>query len=409
MIFAYVVPILLVILIYRYWQLKKSIRNNEHDYSYYEEGPYGERKKEPKGIIAKIKKALGFKDYCLLIFLLVGLGSCKKNNPTNNQQQYATGVFCVNEGIFGQTSGTISYFNRDDNSTSEKVFHQANDRDLGNVVQSMRFIEGMAYIVVNNSNKIEVAQADNFKEVTQITGLKQPRHLVSADDLLYVSQWGNDGLTGSIAIINKNSHLIISVVPVGKGPERLLHHNNKLYIPNTGGYDVANEVVVMNTATNSIEKTITVDDNPTACLTDVNGYVWVLCGGSTTYSTYPNIDTSNSTTSSLIKIDTATNTVVYRHAFGKGKAAANLTVSANGYYLYYCREGKVWKHDIFTNTETPLFDGNYYGLGYDPSTDYLYASTNAGIDKAWTKRYTADGVLVDSFQVGVFANGFVFR
>lgn len=34
-------------MIFRWWQLKKSIKGREYDYRYYEDGPYGERKSEP--------------------------------------------------------------------------------------------------------------------------------------------------------------------------------------------------------------------------------------------------------------------------------------------------------------------------------------------------------------------------
>ena len=44
MIWGYLVPILLIILIVRWWQLKRSIRRGDYDYSYYEDGPYGEKR-----------------------------------------------------------------------------------------------------------------------------------------------------------------------------------------------------------------------------------------------------------------------------------------------------------------------------------------------------------------------------
>jgi hypothetical protein len=59
MIWGYVVPILLVIMIFRWWQLKRSLRNDNYDYSYYEEGPYGEKKSQLT-LWERIKKGLGW-------------------------------------------------------------------------------------------------------------------------------------------------------------------------------------------------------------------------------------------------------------------------------------------------------------------------------------------------------------
>lgn len=57
MIWGYVIPILLVILIFRWWQLKRSIKRGDYDYSYYEEGPYGEKRE--KTLWEKIRENLG--------------------------------------------------------------------------------------------------------------------------------------------------------------------------------------------------------------------------------------------------------------------------------------------------------------------------------------------------------------
>ena len=54
MLWNYTILILCILLIFRWWQLKRSIRKRKYDYRYYEDGPYGEKKKE-KSILEKIK------------------------------------------------------------------------------------------------------------------------------------------------------------------------------------------------------------------------------------------------------------------------------------------------------------------------------------------------------------------
>lgn len=47
MLWNYTILILCILLVIRFVQMKRSIRNQDYDYRYYEEGPYGEKKKEP--------------------------------------------------------------------------------------------------------------------------------------------------------------------------------------------------------------------------------------------------------------------------------------------------------------------------------------------------------------------------
>lgn len=351
-------------------------------------------------------KSLFFLLLCCLLF-----SACTEEPPITEAGLYSEGVFTVNEGIFGQTSGTITYYNRTNGTTENKIFKQANSRDLGDVVQSMSFHNGKAYIVVNNSNKIEVADENTFEERAQITGLRLPRYfLASSLDKAYVSEWGADGLTGTIAVLDLENHSVVRRISVGVGPERLLLKNGKLYITHVGGYDSNNTITVINVANDQIETTISVLDKPSACVEDIDGFIWVACAGKVAYSTYPTIDVANSTESGLVKIDPTTNSIVQTVSFGKGNPIGNLIINSNTKNeLYYSRSGTVWKYGSVSGVEEALFSGSFYGLGFDPTGNYIYAATSVGVNAAEAQRYDTNGDLIDAYTVGVFANGFVFK
>lgn len=344
----------------------------------------------------------------LLLGIVISLSACEEPT-TGTTGAYKSGVFVVNEGIFGQTSGTITHYDRSTGTATQKIFNQANNRDLGDVVQSMTFHNDKAYIVVNNSNKIEVADAVTFEEKAQITGLRLPRYLMPiSNSKAYVSEWGADGLTGTIAVLDLITNTISNRISVGRGPEGLLLKDNKMYIAHAGGYGDNNIITVIDTQTDQVATTITVYDRPSRFVEDNDGNIWVACSGKVVYTTYPTIDTANSTASALIKIDPTTNAIVNTLSFGKGKPVGNLTMnSINQGELYYSREGKVWKYTIATGQEMALWSGSFYGLGFDNVSGYIHAATSSGINAAFAKRYTTTGTLVDSFQVGTFANGFV--
>jgi DNA-binding beta-propeller fold protein YncE len=329
----------------------------------------------------------------------------------NSVGQYSQGVFVINEGMFGNTSGTISHFDRADNTITQRIFWKKNQRDLGDVVQSLVFEGDKGYIVVNNSNKIEVVEAATFAEKAQITGLRLPRYCLPVSNTeAYVTEWGADGLTGSLARIDLVSNTLLERIPVEQGPERLLLQNGLLYITHIGGLGSNNKVTVFDVQQRQVVQVIAVADKPSGIVEDGQGKLWVACAGEINYLTYPNIDTANSTESKLIAIDPATNTIAQEINFGKGDPIGNLLInSTSKEQLFYTRAGQVWRYNIATGLEEALLAGSYYGLGYDPATQYLYAATSSGINPAQVQRFRLDGTLVDAYTAGIFANGFVFR
>ena len=346
----------------------------------------------------------------LLILSLLILIGCKPEQPPIPTEAYSSGIFITNEGIYGQTSGTISHYNPDSGTVTQKIFKTKNGRDLGNVVQSMTFVNDKAYIVVNNSNKIEVANANNFEEFAQISNLLQPRYMLAIDtNTAYVSQWGLDLLSGSLAVIDLHSHQILQTITsgIGKGPERMCLHNGKVYVANVGGLESDNFISVIDINSHTVVDTIVVNDNPNSLQLGIDGLLWVACGGKTVYANYPEIDTTASTYGALVAIFPNTGGIAQHIQLQKGRGAHQLTKDNTGNSLFFSYNNQVCKLNTAQAQWQPLFSGNFYGLGYNSKDNYIYAAENAGIQAAWAYRYRAtDGTLVDSFRVGIFANGF---
>lgn len=347
---------------------------------------------------------------CLISSLLIF--SCKPDPPVEPAGEYESGLFITNEGVFNQTSGTISYYNPETDSSQQEIFRLKNNRDLGNVVQSMTFINDLAYIVVNNANKIEIADANDFEELGQILNLEQPRYCLAIDtNRAYVSQWGNDLLTGSIAVLDLNTKTRIQTIEgLGKGPERMLYHNNKLYVTLVGGLETDNKIIIINTTTNQIEDSILVADAPNSLQLAADGTIWLACNGKAVYSVFPNIDTAASTYGALIQIDPTNNTILHRIDLQKGKGATDLVRNEQGTSLYFAYDNKVYQLNPQSKQFQELFLGNYYGMAYSFEENYIYVSEYAGIEPAWIYRHRAiDGVRIDSFKAGVFANNIYFK
>lgn len=346
----------------------------------------------------RIKQFLGSTLFIALSFLL---DACKPDvvTPTGD---YEKGVFVVNEGVYSNTSGSISHYNTTTKEVENKIFNRVNNRDLGDVVQSMTFHKDRAYIVVNNSNKIEVADANTFEEKGQILGLALPRYFLPiSEKQAYVSQWGSDGKTGSIAVLDLDSLKIIkTIVTNQQGSEQMLKWNDKVFVVNVGGFGTDNTLSVIDVNTNTVVKTIIVGDNPNSLIMDESNQLWVACGGYIDYS-----DANKSTKGSLLKIDPISYSITTIKESEKGEGIKNLQKYKQ--QLYYIEKGQLWSYDLVKKTSIVLLNEHFYGLAV--ANDLIYAATYSSVNNAWVKRYDLEAILIDSFQVGQFANSFVFK
>ncbi len=106
------------------------------------------------------------------ILFLVFVISCEKN-PTAVEgekimREVYRGAIIVNEGHFQQGDASLSYFDSDSQKIFSDVFKQANGEDLGDVANSIYIRDSLAYLVINNSDKIEVVNTTSFKRHQKI-------------------------------------------------------------------------------------------------------------------------------------------------------------------------------------------------------------------------------------------------
>ncbi|MDW8333153.1 MAG: YncE family protein, partial [Bacteroidia bacterium] len=106
------------------------------------------------------------------IFLPIALvlAACSEKNTVEPDEKFESGLYIVNEGNFDWGEGTLTYWNPETGEIRDDVFRKTNGRTLGNVAQSMSRIGNLGYIVVNNSQKIEVVDIHTCKSEFVITG-----------------------------------------------------------------------------------------------------------------------------------------------------------------------------------------------------------------------------------------------
>jgi len=106
---------------------------------------------------------------------LLVMQSCTWENPLfNNNSGYEHGIFVTNEGAFGNSNGSVSYVGKDSATAVNHLFEMVNGRPLGDVVQSMTVANDKGFIVVNNSQKVEVVDIKTFQSIGVIPGWSIP-------------------------------------------------------------------------------------------------------------------------------------------------------------------------------------------------------------------------------------------
>ena len=307
---------------------------------------------------------------------------------------YSKGIFVVNEGPFGG-SGTISWHHPDTGETQDSLFEKANNGAvLGQFVQSLTFYKNKGYIVVNGANRVVVVDAKTFKFIDTIGGLALPRYFLPLDNnTAFVSQWGLDGLTGTVAKIDLNTNKILKTIPAGHGPEKMVRENDRVYVANSGGYgkdSTLTEILISNDAptTLSLQSGI----NPASLVWNNHqsaAKLFYICKG---YYLDP----------------VQEGLLDYLSSGGPGfkipPYADDLVLDDDSGDMFFIGANTVYK--VTKGAPTPiitiLFSQDAYGLGLDVEQNLLYCADAKGfISAGEVVVYKTDGTRVGSFRAGV--------
>jgi YVTN family beta-propeller protein len=345
----------------------------------------------------------------ILAMAITVMASCKKDQMIDDggvvvTGNYENGYFVTNEGSFTDGIGSISFVT-DEGIVENDVFASVNSFPLGSVVQSMNIIGDNAYIVVNNSAKIEVASIADMRSVATID-VVSPRFIAKVSDAkAYVTDWGING----VQVIDLTTNTVSSTITCGTGPEGIAISNGFAYVCNVGAWGLDNTVSVIDIATDAVVSTLEVGDKPNSAVVDANGAVWVLTGGYTEYDAAWNV--VSETAGNLVKI--VGNTIEATYAFAVGNHPEDLVINDEGTTLYYSDGswGKaVYAFDIAATTlpTTALINKSFYGLGC--ANGYVYGTDAVDFTQSgWSFKYSDNGTVVDSVQVGVIPGGYCFN
>lgn len=343
--------------------------------------------------------------FALLAAMSFAIASCDDEDNTP-KGAYEDGVFVVNEGNFLHADGSVTFINRSSGEVSDDLFGAVNaGRILGDVVQSMTVKGDLAYVVVNNSNKVEVVNANTFEASYTLSDLKLPRYFTTVGNKGYVTEWVSFVDKGRVSVVDLDSHTVTGTIVTDYGAEGIVEANGKLFVSN----NFTNTVSVINPATLQVVQTLEVGDSPGGFVKDSQNKLWVICGGGSD-ANYNPLNNGR-----LVQIDAATNTVNKTIELNTN-VSDNVAINKAGNQLFYYKGKSIYRVNT-TDTaapSAPLLNEtaavSFYGIGIDPETDILYVADSKAFQGNGTVfTYSTAGSAKGTFTAGIGPNNFVFK
>lgn len=336
-----------------------------------------------------------------LALMSVMFTSCGDDDPVVLDRTFDDGVLIINEGPFSGGSASLDFYDRSADSIVSNVYSAVNDEQvIGSILQSVTIIGDNAYLVVNNSAKIEVVDANTLQYKNTITGVFSPRYMVDlGNGNAAVSEWGLDGISGQIKLVDLSTMTVQDSIPLS-GPEQMVVANGKLYVANSGGFGESNKVSVHGLDL-AQQIAIPVGKRTIDMVQDANGDLWVLSGGSYV--------TNDGASLCRIKND------IKQNCIDLEGFPSDLIINDQGTRVFYVENGLVNSVNVATPTEsaivnTPNVSGTIYGLGYDGAQEALLIGTTPDFSSASTTHIIFDnGDTPKTFTTGVLTNGFIVR
>ena len=241
--------------------------------------------------------------YYILTLLL--LSACRqdvmivpmeKSDPGGKTQQGdIIGMYLLNEGNMGSNKSSLDYLDLSDSTAHyyRNIYSQRNPStvmSLGDVGNDCKIYGSRLWLVINCSNKVEVARADSAIRIGKVN-IPNCRYVTFNDRYAYVSSYvgtvyaSSNSPLGSVYKIDTLTLQKVDSCSVGYQPEEMAIIGNQLYVANSGGYQgmtgqgYESTVSVIDMATMQETSKIEVAPNLHHLKADKYNQLWVTARG----------------------------------------------------------------------------------------------------------------------------------
>ena len=336
----------------------------------------------------------------ITVLLLFGVSCIKTPDLPDLHYSFGGGVLILNEGNFRGGNGSLSFYSYDSSKIFNDLFYNVNGRSLGDVPNSITIKGDKAYIVVNNSGKIEVIDQASLESRATIRGLISPRNIgIINDNKAYVSSLYSD----SLAILNLTDFSISGYINLRRTSEAITVAGGKVFISNWAG---GTEIMVISAVNDQVVDSIEVGIEPESIVLDRLGKLWVLCNGGWSRQNY----------AELIEINPSTNSIEKTLVFPTKEASPTcLSIDGLGQTLYYLDNG-VKQMDIGSSSlpSTHLIEQKsgefFYKIGINPINNDVFVTDAVDFaQQGYLSVYTGKGTFISKMKAGIIPGSMCFK
>ena len=362
-------------------------------------------------------------NFSLILLILLVFSACKKPNNFScvdkniqvlinetfeenaKPESFKNQIFILNEGGFTNGNASISAYDIATNTVTNNVFQNVNEYQLGDIVQSISRKDDFLYIVVNNSQKIEIVKETTFESYKTIAGLSSPRYISFQDETKFLL---TDLYENNIKVLDNEQNCSVKNIITEGWTEEIFKIGNFFWIIERNGIGVEDKfanLLKINAANYEIAQRIGIPVEPNSIVLDNDDNIWILSSG---------IENENKA-QQLIKVNTATSQVEKTFTFnGFTDIAQNLAFNKNNNKLYYNKANFIYSMPTsFQNLPTQaLFQSNasiVYNIAIHPENNDIYISDAVDfVSQGKVLRYNSSGTLLDELQVGFLPSKILF-
>ncbi|ASW76265.1 hypothetical protein IQ37_16685 [Chryseobacterium piperi] len=328
--------------------------------------------------------------------LLFNISCSTDSSFTLPEITYENGFLITNEGNYGKPNAEVTFVSRDLTFSQNNIFSKNNNgSQLGDVLQAAAFSGDKAYLLLNNSNKIQVVNRYTFKSVGEITNqINYPRYIAVANNNVYVT---NDQYQAAkyLSIYKTSDLSFVKKIAFTENVERIVEAGGNIFIQNAS-FGFGNKITYINTSSNTVQSTITLPNGNINRTISYNSNVYVIASTTTDSYIYQISGTGNITkTTKLTGIANAT----------------NLQIEGGKYF--FSSANKVYSMDMNTTTVptapiiTAVDGGQFYTLyGFSVVDGKIFTSDVKGFtEDSEVTVYNTLGTKIKSFTTGKGTNG----
>lgn len=237
------------------------------------------------------------KKLLLILLVLATVCSCRQDDeiiPDNPQKAGTTatadeyvGMYVLNEGNMGSNKCTLDYYDFAAGVYTADIYPTRNPgevMELGDVGNDIKTYGSRLWMVINCSNKVEVANAYTAKSLGHVN-IPNCRHLAFSNGYAYVSSYvgkvNGKSVQGAVYKVDTTSLKVVDTCMVGYQPEEMAVVGNQLFVANSGGYSgmqglgYDNRVSVISLDSFKVDYNIKVASNLLRVRADKYGRLWV--------------------------------------------------------------------------------------------------------------------------------------